>query len=188
MKKTKVKEIAIPQFLNVFKKTKNGKEVNSEGYNILSKPVSRAGRYKKSVILVSFFLNKKQKRKLDILLDSDIVKDVNKINLDSIYSNYFAALSRARIIRYDSISKMWERADNFLPYIEYIVECMNQSNVADKLHSLISNDQIQQLDTDPTSVVFEMLQDKVTVRTLRRIWRGTKDTVEDFILTADDEE
>ena len=93
-----------------------------------------------------------------------------------------------RAIRYDTLTQTWERGDNFVAYLTYTIRCMLATDAKTKVHSLLSKDQIKRVDTDLDSVVKEMLQDKATVKTLRRIWRGNKDAVHDFIMNSGDDE
>ena len=155
---------------------------------LVGKPFNSQGDHKRCVVLIAFFLDNKPKKKLDILLDSGILKDKTKVNIGSYYASYFHTLSRMRVLRYDSLTKTWERGENYLTYLTYIIKCMLQTDAAEKVHSLLTPEQILRLENDLNGVVLELLQDKATRDTLRRIWRGDHDNVIDYILNLDDAE
>ena len=170
-----MEHIAIPTFIDSLKTKNKG---------LVSNPFNRAGEHKQVVVLISFFLNTERKKKLDILIDSGILKSPDDKNIGSYYTTYFQSLSQIRAIRYDALTKSWERAENFHAYLTYLIGCALNAAKKDSVLSLLSKEQIGRTNSDLSNVVTEMLQDCATVSTLRRMWRGSACTVQDFILNS----
>jgi hypothetical protein len=156
---------------------------------LVTKPFSGSGNHKQAVTLFSMFLTGKPKSKVDLLINSGILKkSVEDVNIGSYYSTCFSTLSKIGAIRYNTIDRTYSRGDSFQDYFEYLIGCMKDSPAKEKLHSLLSKEQITRLEKNLHEVALEMLQDKLTMKTLRRMWRGDKtDVVGDFILNIDDE-
>jgi len=179
MAKTKVKKVdTLPKFFtNVLPAT----------LGLVSKPFGRGGNHKACVTIMSFFLDDKPKKKLDILVGSGMLKEPEGKNLGSYGTKYFSSLNRVKAIKYDTYTQKWERGENFNGYLTYLIECMLETKGKEKVHSLLTAEQIERTTSNINAVVLEMLQDKATVSTLKRIWRGTEDSVQDFIINSDDD-
>lgn len=156
---------------------------------LVTKPFSGSGNHKQAVTLFSMFLVGKPKSKVDLLINSGILKkSTEDVNIGSHSSTLFSTLSKIGAIRYNSNTKTYSRGDDFQDYFEYLIRNMKDSPLKEKLFGLLSKEQIQRLDTDLRGVALEMLQDNLTLKTLRRIWRGDKtEVVGDFIMNIDDE-
>lgn len=153
-----------------------------QNLGLVKNPFSSNGRHKRCVTLMSFFLDNKPKRKIDILENSGILKDKKEVKSKVYYSSYFQALSRIRALRYDSLTLTWSRGENYQAYLAYIIESMTKSEAKDKLANFLSQEQIKKLDTDLAGVVQEVLEDKAAWSTLRILCKGDMDNVVDFIL------
>lgn len=157
---------------------------NKKNLGLVQHPFNTRGKTKKAVVIFSFFLENKSKKKVDILIEGGILtKSVEEVNIGSYYSTWFSSLSQIKAIRYDSSTQSWGRGDNFHAYFAHLIESMLAVS-KEKVHSLLSKEQIQRLDNDFNKVTLEMLEDHATVNTLKRMWRGNKDAVVDYILNA----
>ena len=157
--------------------------VLNSNLKLVSVPFTKSGDHKQCVVLISYFLDNKPKKKLDILLESGILKDKTKVKIHSYYSKYFSSLVHVGAIKYNSRLGSFEQASNFNKYLKHIIECMLETKAKEKLYKILTTDQIIRLAKDFDGVVSEMLQDELTVKTLKRIWRNTESTVTDFILS-----
>jgi hypothetical protein len=154
---------------------------------LVTNPFNSRGQHRLCMTILSFFLDTKPKKKLDILIDGGILKDPEGINIGSYATKYFASLSHTRAIRYDSLTQTWERGANFNAYLAYTLTCMLATPSKEKVHNLLTKSQVKRIETDFDAVVLEMLEDKATIKTLKRIWRNTESAVQDFILNSDDD-
>lgn len=168
-------EISIPSYLENLKHKNKTKAVN---------PIKAFGKHNRLVVILSFFFTNRPRRKIDILINSGILKNAEGKNIGSYESPYFQTLSQIRALRYDSLTKMWERGENFLDYLTYIVKC-GLEVCPEKIKELLTEGQIKRINTDLKGVVSEMLEDKNTTRALRIMWGGKQEAIVDFILNED---
>lgn len=148
-------------------------------------PFTTKGNQKVCTVILSFFLEASPKKRIDILLDSGILKKENDaVNVAGYCTKYFSALTHVGAIRYNSSTKNLERADNFVDYLTYVITCYLKTPAKDKFLDILSTEQKLRFTSNPKEVVLELLQDKASVNTLRRIWRGSDEAVKDFILNT----